>query len=262
MKDKQQIIIKKVKKVSGGGHHGGSWKVAYADFVTAMMAFFLLLWLVTMVSPEKRARVSAYFRYFSLFKEGGGTMPGQGSTVFSQPGESPERTFNANMYQDSLSPQSFQEAVRSAVETLLGDIKTQILIRVVKEGVKIDIVDREGRSMFKSGSAELTPRARKALRVIGENIAEIGNKLYIEGHTDSVNYSERRNYSNWELSTERANAARRFLEDVGITPDRIIRVIGYADRDPVDSKHPEAAINRRISIVVLFPERPPPEEKG
>ncbi|RMG01968.1 MAG: chemotaxis protein MotB, partial [Nitrospirae bacterium] len=98
--------------------------------------------------------------------------------------------------------------------------------------------------------------------VIGENIAEIGNKLYIEGHTDSVNYSERRNYSNWELSTERANAARRFLEDVGITPDRIIRVIGYADRDPVDSKHPEAAINRRISIVVLFPERPPPEEKG
>ncbi len=260
MKD-SKIIIKKVKKVSGGGHHGGSWKVAYADFVTAMMAFFLLLWLITMVAPEKRARVSAYFRYFSLFQEGGGSMPGRGTTIFNEPGESPEKTFNANQYQESLSPQTFQEAVRSAVETLLGDVKTQILIRVVKEGVKIDIVDKNGISMFKSGSAELTERAKEILKVIGKNIAEIQNRLYIEGHTDSYSFSARRNYSNWELSSDRANAARRFLEDIGISPERIVRVIGYADKDPLDREHPESFLNRRISLVILFPERSPPEEE-
>jgi len=259
MKD-SKIIIKKVKKVSGGGHHGGSWKVAYADFVTAMMAFFLLLWLITMVSPEKRARVSAYFRYFSLFQEGGASFMGKTSAVFNEPGESPQKSFAPYQYQDSLSPQTFQEAIRSAVETMLGDLKTQILIRVVKEGVKIDIVDKKGHSMFKSGSAEITERAKNILRVIGENIAEIQNRLYIEGHTDSYSFSARRDYSNWELSADRANAARRFLEDIGISPERIVRVIGYADKDPLDGEHPESSLNRRISLVILFPERPPPEE--
>ncbi len=257
MKD-SKIIIKKVKKIESGGHHGGSWKVAYADFVTAMMAFFLLLWLITMVAPEKRARVAAYFKYFSLFEKGGSSFMDKTSAIFDESGESADKAFAPNYYGNNTSamtPETLQEAIRNAVETMLGDIKEQVMVRVVKEGVKIDIVDKNGSSMFAMGSADLTGRAKKILKVLENNLSEISNKLYIEGHTDSFSFSYRNNYGNWELSTERANAARRYLEDTGISPQRIVRIIGYADKDPLLIKKPRDPRNRRISIVVLFPEK-------
>ncbi len=252
MKDNRPIIIKKVKKVEGG-HHGGSWKVAYADFVTAMMAFFLLLWLITMVSPEKRARVALYFKYFSLFEKGGVSFMEKTSAIFNEPGESPDKAFAPNYGNNpSLSPEALREAIKNAIETLLEDVKDQILVSIVSEGVKIEIFDRDGSSMFQLGSAELTDRAKNILRVLAENIKEVTNPLYIEGHTDSYSYSSRSNYSNWELSADRANTARRYLESLGIAPQRIIKVIGYADKDPLIKKNPRDPRNRRISIVVLF----------
>ncbi len=263
MKD-SKIIIKKVKKVEGG-HHGGSWKVAYADFVTAMMAFFLLLWLVTMVSPEKRARVAAYFKYFSIFEKGGTSFMEKSSEMFSESGATADKAF-ADYYgtfgSSTMTPETLKEAIREAVETMLGDIKDQILVKIVKEGVKIEIIDKNGSSMFPIGSAELTPKAKEILKVLADNIGDINNKLFIEGHTDSYSYSSNSNYTNWELSADRANAARRHLERLGISPDRIVRVVGYADKDPLFTDSPRDPKNRRISIIILFPEsRKPHAEK-
>ncbi|HEC98505.1 MAG TPA: chemotaxis protein [Nitrospirae bacterium] len=257
MKD-SKIIIKKVKKTSEGGGHGGSWKVAYADFVTAMMAFFLLLWLVTMVSPEKRARVATYFKEFSIFEKGGTSFMDKSSEMFNEPGETSDKAF-ADYYgtfgDKGITPEALQQAIKEAVESLLGDIKDQILVRVVKEGVKIEIIDKNGSSMFPSGSAELTTKAEEILKVLADNINNIKNKLFIEGHTDSYSYSSNSNYTNWELSADRANAARRDLERLGIAPARIVRVVGYADTDPLFTDSPLDPKNRRISIVILFPDK-------
>jgi len=259
-----KIIIKKVKKINEGGRHGGSWKVAYADFVTAMMAFFLLLWLVTMVSPEKRARVAAYFKQFSIFEKGGTSFMEKSSEIFNEPGEASDKVFSdyyGTFGDNTITPEALKEAIKEAVETMLGDIKDQILVRVVKEGVKIEIIDKNGSSMFPIGSAELTPKAGEILRVLADNIKNINNKLFIEGHTDSYSYSSNSDYSNWELSADRANAARRDLERLGISPARIVRVVGYADKDPLfeDPRDPK---NRRISIVILFPDNKKPRPKN
>ncbi len=251
MKDSKQIIIKKVKKKESQGHHGGSWKVAYADFVTAMMAFFLLLWLITMVSPEKRARVAEYFKYFSLFKEGGVSIMEKSSAIFNESGETPAKVFAPYLEQNNVTPAALKEAIKQAVETLLKDVKEQILVRVVDEGVKIEMVDKNGSTMFELGSANLTSTAKQILKVMADNIKIISNPLYIEGHTDAYSYSTN-HYSNWELSTDRANAARRFLEEAGIDPGRIVKVVGYADKDPLIKENPLDPRNRRISITVLF----------
>ncbi len=255
----QKIIIKKVKKVQGG-HHGGSWKVAYADFVTAMMAFFLLLWLITMVSPEKRARVATYFTEFSIFEKGGTSFMEKTSEIFNEPGRTSDKIFTPEYYSafgDRMTPEVLKETIKEAAETLLGDIKDQILVKVVKEGVKIEIVDKNGSSMFSMGSAVLTPTAMEVLRVLADKIKDIENKLFIEGHTDSYSYLSNSDYSNWELSSDRANAARRYLENLGVSPARIVRVVGYADKDPLFKDNPQDPKNRRISIIILFEEKKP-----
>ncbi|NOY64244.1 MAG: OmpA family protein [Nitrospirae bacterium] len=255
MKDSKQVIIKKVKKKCEGGHHGGSWKVAYADFVTAMMAFFLLLWLITMVSPEKRARVAEYFRYFSLFKKGGVSIMEKSSAIFNESGETTKKVFAPYYEQNYLTPAALKEAIKQAVETLLSDVKDQIMIMIVNEGVKIEMVDKNGSTMFQIGSAELTKTAKNILKVLADNIKIISNPLYIEGHTDAYSYSTNSHYSNWELSTDRANAARRYLESVGINPERIVKVVGYADKEPLIKENPRDPRNRRISIIVLFKDK-------
>ncbi|MGB9712463.1 flagellar motor protein MotB [Dissulfurimicrobium hydrothermale] len=262
MSDQQgNIIIKKIKKVSGGGHHGGSWKVAYADFVTAMMAFFLLLWLITMVSPEKRPAIAAYFKYFSIFESSGTSFLEHENAVLTEPSQSEEKvepelegnkaTLSSNEGKET-SPETFQRLLKQAIEKKLGDIKDQIIVDTFKGGVRIQLVDKEGKPMFDLGSAKPTPLALRILRVIAENIKSTTNPISIEGHTDSLAYKTS-NYSNWELSTERALTTRKIIEQMGIDPSRLKTISGYADTEPLIPDNPKDPRNRRISILLYFP---------
>lgn len=252
---KAKIIIKKVKKVAGAGAHGGSWKVAYADFVTAMMAFFLLLWLLSTVSSEKRIRVAAYFKSFSIFTQSGTSFMEKSSEVFNLPGDSGKRVPQEMQGQNATKPEQFKETLKQAIEAKLGDIKDQILVEVFEGGVRIQLVDKEGKPMFDLGSPQPTPLALRIMTVIGDQVKAMPNPVSVEGHTDSLSYKGS-SYGNWELSTERALSARKTLEGYGLNPSRLTRVAGYADTVPLISDDPEDPRNRRISIILLFPEAP------
>lgn len=261
MKNQKSIIVKKVKKAGHGGHHGGQWKVAYADFVTAMMAFFLLLWLLSMVSDEKRARLSAYFKYFSLYDSGGTSWMAKSSEIFGESGENKQKVFN-DMKGESISNsdtyetllQNFERDLKQDIAQKLGDIKDQVLVDIVDEGIRIQMIDKEGSLMFERGNNKLTPKAREVLKIISEDIKNLTNKVIIEGHTDAVPYAGSE-YSNWELSTERASSARKALESAGLDPKRISRVAGYADTDPFIRDNPRDPRNRRISIILDVPKK-------
>ncbi len=250
---KQKIIIKKVKKVSAEGGHGGSWKVAYADFVTAMMAFFLLLWLLTMTSQDKRVQLSNYFKFFSIFKASGTSFMGQSSEMFKLPSENERKVPQETQGTVKSSPEVFKEAIKQAIEEKLGDIKDQIMVDVFEGGVRIQLVDKEGKPMFDLGSSKPTPLASRIMQVIGEQIKNLPNPVSVEGHTDSLAYKSS-TYGNWELSTERALAAKKQLEEFGLNPARLTRVAGYADTVPLVKENSEDPRNRRISIILLFPE--------
>ncbi len=253
MDQKQKIIIKRVKKVTGEGGHGGSWKVAYADFVTAMMAFFLLLWLITMVAPEKRARLSTYFKHFSIFQQSGQSFLEKSSEVFKQAGEPGVRVPQEMTSQNPMRPEQFKEAIKNAIEMKLGDIKDQIMVDVFEGGVRIQLVDKEGKPMFDLGSSQPTALAIRIMQVIGEQIRALPNPVSVEGHTDSLTYKSSA-YGNWELSTERALAAKKQLEGFGLNSNRLTRIAGYADTVPFVKEDTEDPRNRRISIILLFPE--------
>jgi chemotaxis protein MotB len=218
---KPKLIIKRVKKISGGGAHGGSWKVAYADFVTAMMAFFLLLWLLTQTSQEKRAAISTYFKHFSIFAKSGTSFAEKASTMFSQPGENAQQVPRETQGTGQTSggpqsaPEAFKDAIKKAVEQKLGDIKDQIMVDVFEGGVRIQLVDKEGKPMFDLGSSRPTPLAARIMQVIGDQIKDLPNPVSVEGHTDSLAYKSS-SYGNWELSTERALAAKKQLEGFGL----------------------------------------------
>jgi len=254
------IIIKKVKKGSPGGSHGGSWKVAYADFVTAMMAFFLLLWLITMVAPEKRARVANYFKHFSVFDKTGNTMWEQhrspvaglmiGEDGNQKSGERAEPNDNAENSDVATPERHLKQEIEKQVEQELGDAKDQVMVETFDGGVRIELVDSDGASMFTKGRSDLTLEGKKLIRIISDNLVSRGSKIALEGHTDAHTYLGR-NYSNWELSTERASAARKELERNGLPQDRLIRVAGFAATDPLVEGDPYDPRNRRISIVVF-----------
>lgn len=273
--NKKPIIIKKIKK-GGGGHHGGAWKVAYADFVTAMMAFFLLMWLLNMVSEEKKIALSKYFNEFNLFEQGGKTfLSGEGGgsplTEAAKPSKYPTNleegedtppqfehtSSNADMEMEALKAveikkEKFKEELTKVIEKKLKDLENQIIIEVVDKGVRIQLVDQErGSSIFERGSIYLTDTAKRALMVITESLNEMPNNLAIEGHTDSHIYSGSK-YTNWELSTDRASSARRTMEEFGLNPKRIMQVAGYADTQLLIKNNPTDAKNRRISILVAF----------
>jgi chemotaxis protein MotB len=253
---KGKIIIKRVKKVSGGGAHGGSWKVAYADFVTAMMAFFLLLWLLSMVAPEKRIQLSAYFKNFSIFEKSGTSFMQESSEVFNESGESGQKTPQemAGATPGKISAGQFKETIKRAIEEKLSDIKDQIIVDVFEGGVRIQLVDKEGKPMFDLGSSEPTATASRIMQVLGEQIKGLPNPVSVEGHTDSVAFRSS-NRGNWELSTERALAAKKKLESFGLNPNRLTRVAGYADTVPFIKENTEDPRNRRISIILLFAEK-------
>ncbi|BCB96095.1 hypothetical protein JZK55_10170 [Dissulfurispira thermophila] len=250
MADKSKsIIIKKVKK-GHEGHHGGAWKVAYADFVTAMMAFFLLMWLLAMVSPEKRAALSEYFKHFSIFEKGGQSfmMEGQQQVLEKSGGEM--KTFDFGEGKAALSPEDLKEKLKEAIEEKLKELKDQTVVDIFEGGVRIQLVDLEGKSMFQPGSAQLTPSAKEILKIVSENIKDLPNKIAVEGHTDASPLKAGR-ITNWELSTDRASSARRELELNGIDSARIARVVGYADTELLIKDNPYDPRNRRISIILL-----------
>jgi chemotaxis protein MotB len=264
------IIIKKVKKVGHGGAHGGSWKVAYADFVTAMMAFFLLLWLISMVAPEKRARVAHYFKHFSMFDKSGDTMLDLtkaapmgafvGEDGFEKAGTDPE-TVGKTDEEEAKSREQLKEELEKIVEQELGDQKDQVQVHTFQGGVRIELVDSDGSPMFPRGRSEMTPEGKKIIKVISENLIPSGSHIALEGHTDAYNYASRQ-FSNWELSTERASAARRELEVNGLPQERLLRVAGFAANDPLIKDNPYDPKNRRISIVVFEPRRPVVDAPG
>ncbi len=249
MADKSKsIIIKKIKK-GHEGHHGGAWKVAYADFVTAMMAFFLLMWLLAMVSPEKRAALSEYFKHFSIFEKAGQSFMMEGQQQVLEKGHE-MKTFDFGEGTISLSPEDLKEKLKKAIEEKLRALRDQAVVDIFEGGVRIQLVDLEGKSMFLPGSAQLTPSAKEILKLVGENIKDLPNKIAVEGHTDASPLKTGR-ITNWELSTDRASSARRELEANGIDPVRIARVVGYADTELLIKDDPHDPRNRRISIILL-----------
>jgi chemotaxis protein MotB len=257
MGEPKTVVIKKVKKViHGGGHGGSSWKVAYADFVTAMMAFFLLLWLVTMASPEKRARVSQYFKEYSLFEKSGGSIMDYGEPAkvqIADPGGE-KSTGSSDDFDNSQNTAIFQEkfieSLQQEIESKLADVKDQILIQTFEKGVRVEVVDRYGSPMFPLSSSEITPAGSKILAVIAQTLMDGDHPIAIEGHTDARVFPSMK-YSNWELSTERASAARLELEKAGLPPSSLIRVAGFASTEPLIRDNPLDPRNRRISILVF-----------
>jgi chemotaxis protein MotB len=279
-KDEEQapIIIKRIKK-KVHGHHGGSWKVAFADFATAMMAFFLLMWLMGATTEKQKGAISEYFNNPSAIP-GASVVPspssiqgpGGSSTSMIQLGGGMEVHRNAAPPADPAPPTDASvQAAQEAAEELdkerlqgllkqladaideresLAKYKDQILLDVTPEGVRIQIIDHERRSMFPLGSAVLEPFSRDVLAELASIIITVPNHISISGHTDIKPYVAL-NYSNWELSADRANAARRAIIAGGMPPEKVGRVVGLASSVLLDPTRPDNPINRRISIVVM-----------
>ena len=270
----QPIIIKRVKK---GGHavHGGAWKIAYADFVTAMMAFFLLMWLLGSTSEGDKKGIADYFGSPLKVAMGGGSGSGDASHVIKGGGEdltrtngqvkrgdveAPERTLAlaALKAEQARAEASRLEDLKNTIEEKLGAsdklkaLSSQIRLDMTRDGLRIQIVDDNNRPMFDSGSAVVKPYMRDLLRSIGEVLGEVPNLLTLEGHTDALPFSAgEQGYSNWELSADRANASRRELMAGGLAENRVLRVQGLAYSQPFDRDDPTGPSNRRISIIVM-----------
>ena len=253
MEDRSKIIIRKVKKKTHGGHHGGSWKVAYADFVTAMMAFFLLLWLLSMIAPEKRIAMADYFQNYNILKSdtqhSGSSILDKSAGVLGM-GRPMKKESSQVKSERKTNPEDLAKAMRHVIDDKLQAMKNQVFVDTTKEGVRIQIVDNEGSAIFRLGSDEPTEKALQIIRLVSENIKEQPNRIVIEGHTDAAPFKNAVK-TNWELSTSRASAARRELENNGVDPARIARVVGYADQDLLIKDDPKDLRNRRISIILL-----------
>ncbi len=258
MADKKPIIIKKVVKGGHGGHHGGSWKIAYADLVTAMMAFFLLMWLLNSTSQEAKEQLALYFQEFSVFEGApsgmgvvGSSGGGEDTRAQSQP-MMPEQPVGLTE-QGPSQKELLREALADMIKERLGAYKNDLLVDTFENGARIQMVHSEGNQFFESGSARLTDHGRKVLRGIADTVRELPNQLAVEGHTDAKPLGGDRatRYTNWELSTDRASSARMFLEEIGIDPNRIRRVVGYAATQPLIQDNPLDPRNRRVSILVF-----------
>ncbi|MCR5868245.1 MAG: flagellar motor protein MotB [Aquincola tertiaricarbonis] len=271
----QPIIVKKIKK-GGHGHHGGAWKIAYADFVTAMMAFFLLMWLLGSTTEGDKKGIADYFQSpLRVALQAGGSGSGDSSHVLKGGGQDLTRTTGQVKRGDIAAPkatvnlQALKEeqlrAERARLEELkqkveqkiganakLAPLASQIRLDMTRDGLRIQIVDEQNRPMFDSGSAEVKPYMRELLREIGAVLGEVPNRLTLEGHTDAHPFSGgERGYSNWELSADRANASRRELILGGLPDHRILRVQGLASSTLFVNDEPLNAQNRRISIIVM-----------
>lgn len=256
MADKKTVIIKKIKKGGHGGHHGGAWKIAYADFVTAMMAFFLLMWLLNNVSEETKEQLSIYFQEFSVF-DGPPQSMQMGAGGKSQSDVDQLKPIimegTVGMYAEGKSQEEIlKEAMAKMIEEKLKAYKDELIIDTFDNGVRIQMLYSEGNPFFESASSQLTNDARKVLRVIADTVRNMPNQLAVEGHTDAKPLGgPNSRYTNWELSTDRASSARLILEEFGIDPKRMVRVAGYAATQPLVRDNPEDPRNRRVSILLF-----------
>ncbi len=237
-----------------GGHHGGSWKVAYADFVTAMMAFFLLMWLLQMAKPETKAALATYFKEFSLFEAKGAGMLDENASS-PAPSMDQAKILPAETPVGAGNKEQLAKELKSQIETMLGEAKDRVVVDLFDHGVRIQVVDKAGDPVFPSGSTELSQTGEALLSVVGESIKKLDNKISVEGHTDSRPFAVP-GKSNWDLSTDRALAAWRSLEIDGVEKTRMLRVAGYAETQPFIVENPEDPRNRRISILVFDKEKP------
>ena len=270
------IIVKKIKK-SAGGHHGGAWKIAYADFVTAMMAFFLLMWLLGSTSKSQLEGISEYFKTPLKVAMQGGTTIGASDSVIKggggkdltkkqgqvKPVDGPKGKQKAVDINDAKAAVEKAEAIRleelkqkieKAIEEspTLSKFKQQLLLDITTEGLRIQIVDEQNRPMFASSKAELQPYAKQILQEIGQMLNGVPNKISLSGHTDAVPYPNGvKSYSNWELSSDRANASRRELTEGGMNEEKLMRVVGLASASLFNKDDPLDPVNRRISIIIM-----------
>ncbi|MDP2434079.1 MAG: flagellar motor protein MotB [Pseudomonadota bacterium] len=267
------IVIKRIKKISGGGHAGGAWKIAYADFVTAMMAFFLLMWLLGSTTKAQMEGIAQYFKTPLKVALAGGEGSGDASSVIKGGGQDLTRragqvkagevegkkTINLEASRESAKQEAerlenLKATLEKAIESnaKMSQFKKQLKIDIISEGLRIQIIDDKNRPMFDSGGAVMKPYTRDILREIGRTLNEVPNRISLSGHTDAVGYSGgERGYSNWELSADRANASRRELVVGGLEDGKVLRVVGLGSAIPFDQKDPNAPVNRRISIVVM-----------
>ncbi|MEC9345871.1 MAG: flagellar motor protein MotB [Pseudomonadota bacterium] len=309
----QPIIVKKIVK-GGHGHHGGAWKVAYADFVTAMMAFFLLLWLLNVTTDEQKNGIADYFAPAAVSQQtsgSGGIMGGQtmvrdgarisnngmptivvsvgdveadeelheegkkfsaagdeedeeGISSTDEPNDNAERGRKGTPGEDDIAEalakreqeafneamDAIEEAVKEAPPELQG-LAENLMVDMTPEGLRVQLVDKGGRSMFPKGSPDLDGQAKELLKLVSGVMAKLPNKIKITGHTDATPYRSANGYGNWELSADRANASRRALIEMGVPPYRIDQVTGKADQEPLVPEDPFAEANRRISIVLM-----------
>lgn len=245
--EKGQVIIIRKKSSAHGGHHGGAWKVAYADFVTAMMAFFLVMWLVGQ-SPKVKASVAGYFRDPGVFDYEHSTsmMPSAGTPGVDANGTST----NMAAEQQALGEAAAHIKADLLKSSSVAGLRDQIEFKLTAEGLRIELIDRAGSSFFDSGSSVLRGESVSVLGVIADEIGKLENDVVIEGHTDSVKYAPGASYGNWELSADRANAARRVMETAGVRPGQVRAVRGFADTQLHVVSDPADPRNRRVSIVV------------
>ncbi len=267
------IIVKRIKK-AGGGHHGGAWKIAYADFVTAMMAFFLLMWLLGSTTKGDLNGISEFFKTPLKVAMSGGSGSGDSTSVIpgggtdltrregqvkkaDQPGERKISDIKAAKAAVEKAEAERLKALKAKIEEtidaspMLKKYKKQLLLDITSEGLRIQIVDEQNRPMFALAKAELQPYTREILHEIGIVLNEVPNKIGLSGHTDALPYVSDSGYSNWELSADRANASRRELVLGGLEDSKIMRVVGLASAANLDRQDPFNPINRRISIIVM-----------
>jgi chemotaxis protein MotB len=262
------------RKGDHGGHHGGAWKVAYADFVTAMMALFIVLWILGQ-SAESKAAIAAYFNNPSILKgEGRGFLSKEGMMEFQKAKEAIRREAQADSAAkieaallklglegggpDTEAEKGAMTASAQQLENALNEtdalrgLAGQVDIEFTSQGMRIQMEDLQDRPLFAVGSSEPTATGRELLAAVAKVLQPLPNSLLIEGHTDSRPFTSRGNYTNWELSGDRANSARRVLEQSGLDPTRVARVVGYSDRRLLKPEEPFSDRNRRISITVTY----------
>lgn len=259
---KTPIIVRK-RKQAKHAHHGGSWKIAYADFMTAMMAFFLVMWLLSSSSPQELQQVAEYFRMplRTAMAQGNrlslsdSIIPGGGDDMVKQDGEVLKKTLHRLDQQKSqINLRRARELLESMIKSdpRLSNFQSNLHLHLTDDGLLIQIVDSKDRPMFQRGSKVLEPYMKDILYALAPVLNELPNRISLTGHTDSIPYaSGKEGYSNWELSADRANASRQALIRGGMDNDRFLRVIGTADRMHLDNTTPDDPINRRISILVL-----------
>ena len=279
------LIIKKVKKGGDHGHHGGAWKVAYADFVTAMMAFFLLLWLLQATTEEQKLGIADYFAPAAVSRSTSGSGGVMGGRTFTKEGANPsdqspigvmiklptnppdfdntgdpqentatnetgpggvdaktQQKVEGDQLEDFLKKReeeqfaTVEKALRQAIENVpdLKNLTNNLIIDRTKEGLRIQIIDEDGKSMFPSGSADMFDHTKELLSLVVDAIQQLPQQIAIKGHTDATPFQTKTGYTNWELSSDRANASRRAMIAAGLRPERIASVVGLADQDPLD----------------------------